>query len=195
MPRSLHQSPNSPYARKIRIVLLEKGLAFEAPLVDLAARPAEFLAISPLAKVPVFVDEDGTVVFDSTVMAEYLEDRYPEPPMIGRGWSDRLAQRELDELGDTLADQAVSLNQAKTAGEPKWMARAETVLVRALEALAARIEARAMPPFGLGAAAIVSALTYLELRHGRAFIERFPALVAWEREQELRPSVAATKPR
>lgn len=195
MPRTLFQTPNSPYARKIRILLLEKGLPFEPRLVDLAARPPEFLALSPLGKVPVFADEDGTVVFDSTVMAEYLEDRYPEPPMIGRTWTERLAQRALDELGDTLGDQAVSLNQAKTAGEPKWTARAETVLLRALDAIAARIEAGAMPPFGLGAAAVVSALTYLELRHGRGFIERHPALVAWEREQERRPSVAETKPR
>lgn len=195
MPRSLFQTPNSPYARKIRILLLEKGLRFETELVDLAARPPAFLAISPLGKVPVFVDEDGTVVFDSTVMAEYLEDRYPEPPMIGRTWSDRLAQRALDELGDTVADHAVSLHQAKTAGEPKWIARAETVLLRALDAIVARIEGGTMPPFGLGTAAVASALTYLELRHGRAYIERHPALVAWEREQEKRASVAETKPR
>jgi glutathione S-transferase len=194
MARTLYQSPNSPYARKIRILLAEKKLPFVIETVDLAARPPAFMAISPLAKVPAFVDEDGTVVFDSTVIAEYLEDRYPEVPVIGRTFAERLAQRELDELGDTVADQAVALNQARQAGEPKWMARAETVLVRALDAVAARIE-KGMPPFGLGAAAIVSALTYLELRHGRAFIERYPAIVAFEREMEKRSSVADSKPR
>lgn len=194
MPRTLYLTPNSPYARKIRIVLLEKRLECALELVDLAARPPAFLAISPLAKVPVLVDDDGTTVFDSTVMAEYLEDRYAEPPMLGRTFAERLAQRELDELGDTIADHAVALRMANEAGEPKWIARAEGVLLRALAAVAAKIDAGRMPPFGLGAAAVASALTYLELRHGRAYIERYPALVAWERELEARPSVAASKP-
>jgi glutathione S-transferase len=195
VPRTLYLSPNSPYARKIRIVLLEKRLPHALELVDLAARPPAFLAISPLAKVPVLVDEDGTTVFDSTVMSEYLEDRYPEPPMIGRTFAERLAQRELDELGDTIADHAVALRMANDAGEPKWIARAQTVLARALDAVVARIEAGSMPPFGVGAAAIASALTYLELRHGCALIEQRPSLVAWERETEQRPSVAESKPR
>ena len=70
MARTLFYTARSPFARKVRIVLREKNLPFQLVEVDLANRSPEFVQISPLGKVPVLVDEDGTTLFDSTVMLE-----------------------------------------------------------------------------------------------------------------------------
>jgi glutathione S-transferase len=73
-----------PFGQKVRIVLAEKGLSYELIQVDLAQgeqRRPEFLRLNPFARVPVLVDEDSTI-YDSTIIAEYLEDEYPEPPLL-----------------------------------------------------------------------------------------------------------------
>ncbi len=73
-----------PFGQKIRIVLAEKGLAYELIAIDLTQgeqRKPDFLRLNPFGRVPVLVDEEITV-YDSTVIAEYLEDEYPEPPLL-----------------------------------------------------------------------------------------------------------------
>jgi glutathione S-transferase len=73
-----------PFGQKIRIILAEKGLSYELVEVDLTQgeqRRPDFLRLNPFARVPVLVDEE-TVVYDSTIIAEYLEDEYPEPPLL-----------------------------------------------------------------------------------------------------------------
>jgi|SRR5579859_2779448 len=73
-----------PFGQKIRVVLAEKGLSYELVEVDLTQgeqRRPDFLRLNPFGRVPVLVDED-TTVYDSTIIAEYLEDEYPEPPLL-----------------------------------------------------------------------------------------------------------------
>src|SRR5260221_6921002 len=73
-----------PFGQKVRIVLAEKSLTYELIQIDLAQndqRRPEFLRPNPFARVPVLVDED-TTVYDSTIIIEYLEDEYPEPPVL-----------------------------------------------------------------------------------------------------------------
>ncbi len=73
-----------PYGQKVRIVLAEKGLSYDLMQVDLAQgdhRKPDFLRLNPFGRVPVLVDEEVTV-YDSTIINEYLEDEYPEPPLI-----------------------------------------------------------------------------------------------------------------
>jgi glutathione S-transferase len=173
----------------VRIVLLEKGLSFEPVLVDLADRHADFVAVSPLGKVPTFVDEDGTVVFDSTVIAEYLEDRYPTPSVLGASWKERLSHRALDELGDTVADQAVAARVSAMRNDAAGEARAFALAEKALVEIDRRAKSDAWPSsFGLGHAAVIAALGYFELRHGRARIDPHAALV--ERVESLRTRVS-----
>lgn len=73
-----------PFGQKVRIVLAEKGLSYEHVEVDITQgeqRRPDFLRLNPFGRVPVLVDED-TTVYDSTVINEYLEDEYPEPPLL-----------------------------------------------------------------------------------------------------------------
>jgi len=73
-----------PFGQKVRIVLAEKSLEFELVPVDLSQgehRKPEFVRLNPYARVPVLVDEE-TTVYDSTIIDEYLDDEYPEPPVL-----------------------------------------------------------------------------------------------------------------
>src|SRR5579863_8946943 len=73
-----------PFGQKVRIVLAEKSLTYELIQIDLAQadqRRPDFLRLNPFARVPVLVDDD-TTVYDSTIINEYIEDEYPEPPLL-----------------------------------------------------------------------------------------------------------------
>src|SRR6185503_201029 len=82
-----------PYVQRVAIALMEKGLAFERVYVDLAEKPAWFLAQSPLGKTPL-LQVDDVALFESSVICEYLEETTPHPLHPGdplerarhRGW-------------------------------------------------------------------------------------------------------------
>ena len=86
----LYDYPQCPFSQKTRIVLAEKQLDYETIHVDLRKgeqHEPSFLALNPFHKVPVVVDEEEgdtsrTVVYDSTVIDEFLEDEYPEPALL-----------------------------------------------------------------------------------------------------------------
>jgi glutathione S-transferase len=93
-----------PFGQKVRIVLAEKGLAYELVQIDLAQgeqRKPDFLRLNPFGRVPVLVDEELTI-YDSTVIAEYLEDEYPEPPLLAAvgASSARARARSLEDFAD-----------------------------------------------------------------------------------------------
>ena len=197
MARTLYLTYRSPYARKIQILLAEKGLAYEAISVDLQAKPPEFLALGPIAKVPVLVEEEGgerVVVFDSTVIAEHLEERYPEPPMYGSGWRERLACRLWEELGDSLSDAAIQAFFGKQRGEAATAARAEATIGRLLDHAQATLN-QLPASFGVAQASLLSALGYLGFRHGDGWRGTHPGLAAWFDAQHARASVEQTRPR
>jgi len=94
-----------PFGQKVRIVLAEKGLSYELVQIDLTQseqRRPEFRRLNPFGRVPVLVDEDITV-YDSTIIAEYLEDEYPEPPLLPAIGSSalRAQARTWEDIADT----------------------------------------------------------------------------------------------
>ena len=73
-----------PFGQKVRIVLAEKALTYDLVQVDLTQhenRKPDFVRLNPFGRVPVLVDDD-TTIYDSTIINEYLEDEYPEPPLL-----------------------------------------------------------------------------------------------------------------
>lgn len=197
--RHLYLTTRSPYARKVWLTLLHKGLPVELCVEDLGARSAGFVAASPIGKVPVLVDDDGTTVCDSTVICEYLEDRYPDPPTSLPGWQGRLAVRELDELGDSLSDQAIAAFFARQAGDEAAAERALRRAQRLLEALEHRVpEAAGEPLLGRWTwadGAVHSALGYTTLRLGPGWRAEHPRLAAWADRMDETPAGALTIPR
>ena len=93
----LYNLPPAPNPRRVRIFLAEKGV--EVPTVDLDItnnehRTPEFLALNPLAALPVLELDDGTVITESMAICRYFEELHPQPPMFGRSVLER-AQVEM----------------------------------------------------------------------------------------------------
>jgi len=88
----LYSTTYCPYAWRSRIVLHEKGVEFETFEVDLRDKQEEFLEVSPRGLVPVMVHDDTTIA-ESMTINEYLEEFYPEPPLMGNGPAERAAVR------------------------------------------------------------------------------------------------------
>ena len=101
----LYDFLSCPYGQKVRIVLAEKSLTYDLVTVDLAGgehRKQEFLRLNPFGRVPVLVDDD-TTIYDSTIINEYLEDEYPEPPVLPAVGSSamRSRARTFEDFADT----------------------------------------------------------------------------------------------
>src|SRR5436309_15298533 len=97
----LYEHPLSPYAQKVKIALAEKGVAFECRLPDfMSGRDDAFAAASPRLEVPALVDGE-TRVFDSTIILEYVEDRWPAPPLLPAAPAERARVRTLAAVRDT----------------------------------------------------------------------------------------------
>ncbi len=102
--------PLSPFSAKIRIALAEKQLACEVEDVPtdragVTHKSAQLLAINPRGQVPALVDGE-LAIYDSTVIAEYLEDRQPEPALLPRDAVSRARCRQLEDAGDELTSGA-----------------------------------------------------------------------------------------
>ena len=97
----LYDRHTSPNCQRTRVVLYEKNLTYETIPVDLVAKEQkkpEFLKMNPYGKVPVLVDGD-TILYESCIINEYLEERYPEPPLLPRDPGQRAKIRIAIEYG------------------------------------------------------------------------------------------------
>jgi glutathione S-transferase len=93
--RTLYHLPLDPGSRMIRIILGEKRLEVRLKTEQVWERRESFLALNPAGEVPVLVEEDGTSVAGAPVVAEYLDEAYPDPPLIGDTALDRAEVRRL----------------------------------------------------------------------------------------------------
>jgi glutathione S-transferase len=107
--RTLFHYPLCPYSRKIRLILGEKKLDFELENEPIWERRPEYIELNPAGKVPLLVDLNGTRVADSTAIAEYLEEAYPEKPLIGSDINQRAEVRRLVAWFDDKFAQEVSM--------------------------------------------------------------------------------------
>lgn len=99
----LYQHPLSPYVQKVKIALREKGLEFEtkAPEVsDGSFGGGEFLEANPRGEIPTFIDGDAKI-FDSTIILEYIEEKWPVPPLLPSHPQERARSRMIEEFMDT----------------------------------------------------------------------------------------------
>ena len=90
----------SPFVRKVRCVLTEKQVAYELVATNPFDKSGDFLRRSPLGRIPALDDEEGRSLADSTVIAEYLEERFPTPALFPRDPYDRARVRWFDEYAD-----------------------------------------------------------------------------------------------
>ncbi len=112
----LIDAPRCPYCARVRIVLDEKGVSYEAVVVDLADRPAWLFELNPVGKVPVLESADWALP-ESAVINEYLEERYPEPPLLPVDPVERAAARLLIFRHDDFTDPYYALRRKEPGAE------------------------------------------------------------------------------
>jgi glutathione S-transferase len=198
----LYEHPLSSYAQKVKIALREKGLDFKAetpPALGSGKADGRFAAASPRNEVPALIDGE-VQIFDSTIILEYLEDKFPSPPLLPRDPAARAQARMIEEVCDTLYE---AINWGLS--EIRWFKRAEGAQAEKMKETAARqtAELQAWLTDKLGARqwfngesfgwADLSVAPYVN----RSFHYGFgtPAdstLAQWRERIRARPSVAAT---
>ena len=197
--RRLFENAFSPFARKVRMVLEYKGLAFES--VDGLHRDGRkaLEAVNPRREVPVLVDGE-TVVANSAHIVAYLEDAYPLPSVLPGDASARARIREWERLADTLLDPIVvdvSLwSWANRHDSPP--AGLREAAARDLDAIYGRLEGALVRggPFLCGAFSLADIALFPNLYATRALKlgadpARFPATVAWLKRLAALPVFAA----
>jgi glutathione S-transferase len=98
---TLYTADRCPYAARVRIVLAEKGLSYDAVEIDLDDRPGWLYEKNPLGRVPVYEEDEGLVLPESRVIMEYLDERYPEPALLPVDAAERALVRLQLERFDT----------------------------------------------------------------------------------------------
>lgn len=191
----------SPYARKVRIALREKGIPHEE-VVDLPWNPGSAAArLNPLGKVPVLVDGDETV-WESSIILEYLETLGRAPSLIPADAAGRLAVRRIEALADGVCDAVVLtvLENKRPPGKRSadWLARQRAKVIAGIDALADGLDVREhFVGDGLTVADIAAgaALGYVSFRMPEVLWRRqHPELAAFAKRMEARPSFAETRP-
>jgi glutathione S-transferase len=117
---TLYDADRCPYCARVRIVLAEKGLEYETVAIDLDNRPAWLYEKNPLGKVPV-LEEDGLVLPESAVIMEYLEERYPEPPLLPADAAERaLVRLRIERFDNALGDAYYAFRRNEN-GSADWL--------------------------------------------------------------------------
>lgn len=93
--RVLYHLPLSPFGRKVRLVLAEKRLPFELVVEKVWERRPEYLDMNPACTVPTLQEGNGLVIPDSGVICEYLDEAYPDTPLMGHSFADRVEVRRI----------------------------------------------------------------------------------------------------
>ncbi|HXJ32651.1 MAG TPA: glutathione S-transferase family protein [Candidatus Eisenbacteria bacterium] len=195
------EHPLSPYVQKVKIALGEKGVPFETRMPDIigGSNLDEFVKLNPRLEVPTLVDGDASI-FDSTIILEYIEEKWPTPALLPATPLERARARMIEEVCDTyyeavnwalmeirafqratgeLADRLVGRAAEQTAGVQNWLAR----------------HLGTQPYFG-GATFGWADVCVAPFVHASATFGNAPApetpLAAWLDRIRARPSVATT---
>lgn len=193
----LYDYPDCPYCQKVRVVLAEKDLSYETVPVDLRKneqKAPEFLRLNPYGKVPVLEDED-IVIYESTIINEYLEDEYPLPNLMPEESAGRARVRMLEDYGDNIFLPQTGLVLAELArGESERdgekLARYKQGITRSLEWLNSSLEGREflVSDFSMADIAFIPGVMILA-NMGIDVDPRWKNLIGWIARLRARPSV------
>lgn len=199
MYRLISATP-SPYARKVRIALAEKGIPFEliteVPWDNTTSTPR----YNPLEKLPVLIPEEGEPVYESRFILEYLEIKHPEPRLVPEDVGDILTARRLEVLCDGICDAVVLTFFERRREHPstEWMARQRRKIAGGLREIARIVGDRQWAVggrFGLGDIAAGTVTGYLSVRFPELqWRETCPNLAALSDRLETRASFRDSVP-
>jgi glutathione S-transferase len=192
----------SPYARKVRIALAEKGLPFElvteVPWDKTTATPR----YNPLEKLPILILDDGSSIYESSFIIQYLEWTYPDTPLMPVDIDGKIAARRLEVLADGVCDAFVlsffERMRSEVNQSQEWLARQRRKIDGGVREIARIIGDRDFAVgdgFGLGDIAAGTALGYLAVRYPEYdWRSAHPNLARFCARLEARPSFMASVP-
>lgn len=199
----LFATPVSPYARKVRIMLVEKHIDCDIVMVpSLAATDSPVPEFNPLGKVPTLVLDDGTSLYDSPVIVGYLEQKTPVSHLLPEGNLERALVRRWEALADGVCDAAVTIMlESRRAPEQQDLTVVERQKLKVQRGLAAMSRDLADKKwcagdkFTLADIAVGCTLGYVELRFpGMDWRVPHPNLAALYQKLQKRPSFRETAP-
>ncbi len=201
-PIRLRTSFTSPYGRKARAVVIERGLQDRVLVeeTDPWAADTDLGQDNPIGKVPTLILPDGTVLTDSPLVCEYLDWMAPAGPLLVPAvGADRFAALRLHALADGLIDAAVTrlldLRRPAELQWQEWRDRQAAAIVRTCDALEAEADEIARAPLSIGQITLAAALDYLDLRFAESGWRNGRARLAqWHAAFRTRPSLAETVP-
>lgn len=181
----LLSAPASPFGRKAKMTALIKGLAARLAIetVDTLQANPRLAAENPLSKIPVLILDDGTQLYDSRVVCEYLDSLAATPRLIPAAGLDRFRCLTRAALADGLMEAAVLIVyegrfRPEDKRVPSWLARQQAKIDGGLDHLEASLPAWGGEP-DYADVALACALGYLDFRLGGSWRPGRPRLVAW----------------
>lgn len=198
----LYEHPLSPYSQKCKMALTEKGVPFELRLPEKfgtgSTTDRGFVERNPRHEVPALVDGEARI-FDSTIILEYIEEKWPQPPLLSKDPAERARVRMIEDVMDTQYEainwgimEVVSFKRAEGALRDKLLAAAAAQTAKAQTWLERELGGREWfngESFGWADLAVVPHLLN-SARFGNAPKEGTP-LAGWLARASARPSVAA----
>ena len=194
----LYHFPLSPNSRKVRITLIEKSLEFERVMVDLGKREhkgPDYLKIHPIGQVPA-LEDDGFVVYDSTIINEYLEDEYPHPPLMPSDSEGRAHARMMEDYRDNhfnppFVEIIRELRKSEAERNPNNIQQAKEKIVRCFDRIEQKLEGNEYlaGSFSLADIAYMPDVALFE-RLDIPVDPKYQGILAWVKRLKARPSFA-----
>jgi len=197
----LYTFPPSTNSRKVRIALLEKGLEFERINVDLTKREQknpEYLKVHPFGQIPA-LDDEGFVVYDSTIINEYLEDEYPYPALMPKDSEGRARARMMEDFRDSHFNPYfvhIIQESRKPEGErdAQRIDNAKVEITKAFDRVEAELKGKEFlaGAFSLADVAFMANIELLDRFNIPVDPVKYKSAVAWIARLKARPSFAAS---
>jgi glutathione S-transferase len=197
----LHWSSRSPFVRKVMVCAHECGLAGRIEcvrtVVTMTQPNVDLLPVNPLGKIPTLILDDGSALYDSTVICEYLDSLHDGRRLFPESGATRWTALRRHALGNNLLDNLVLWRnetlRPQPQQSPETLAAFALKVRNAVAALEREADALAADPVGIGHIAIACALGYIDFRFGhlgwRAGHDR---IAAWYQTFAQRPSMLNT---
>jgi len=200
MRMMLHWSPRSPFVRKVMVVAHELGLADRLDCVRTVAATTQphdgLMRDNPLSKIPTLVLADGTVIYDSPVICEYLDSLHDGRKLFPAPIGERMTALRWQALGDGMLDFLLLWRNelTRSAQSEPHLSTYRVKRAKTLESLEAEAGGLEQAAYCIGHIAIGCALSYIDFRFaGDPWRETHPRLAAWHATIAARPSFRLTE--
>ena len=191
-------TPRSPYARKVRVVAIEKGIELELVSEDLVNKSPGLVKANPLGKIPTLILDNGQTILDSPVICEYLDNIQPKPALIPADPHQRIGILTLAAAADGLMDVTVAMFMEKARYPGDFNAAFIAASEVAVKALFVYFDERVeqLKELNIASIGLASAIGYLNFRMPQLWQSTdYPRLARWYEELSNRPSMKETVPK